>query len=31
MSRRTCKRTTEKLGISNECNGRSSEEDEEAV
>ena len=31
MSRRICEETTEKLGTSNKCNGRSSEEDEEAV
>ena len=31
MSRRIRKGTTKKLGTSNECNGRSSEEDEEAV
>jgi len=30
-SRRICEGTTEKLGISNECNERSSEEYEEAV
>ena len=31
MSRRIHKETTEKLGTSNECNRRSSEEDKEAV
>ena len=31
MSRRICEGTTEKLGISNECNKRSSEEYKEAV
>jgi len=31
MSRRICEGTTKKLETSNECNGRSSEEYEEAV
>jgi len=31
MSRRIHRRTTEELGASNECTGRSSEEDEESI
>jgi len=31
MSRRVCKRTTEKLGAGNMCNGRSAKKNEDAI